>query len=66
MLPRCAQWCQLQRAPCGKLLKILRLFPGVCIHNAGVEGSSPSLTTIFLYALVFPSTLQYAAVRSTC
>ena len=34
----------LQRAPRGKLLKILELSTYVCTHNAEVEGSRPSLT----------------------
>jgi len=42
----CASWCQLQRAPLGKLLKLQARFPKYRTHNAGVEGSSPSLSTI--------------------
>ena len=45
VLLRYASWCQLQRAPRGKLLKLLRLFYKIGTHNAEVEGSSPSLTT---------------------
>ena len=44
MLLRYASWCYLQRAPRGKLLKILRLSFDFSAHNAEVEGSSPSLT----------------------
>ena len=36
----------MQRAPRGKLLKKFRLTSTHCTHNAEVEGSSPSLTTI--------------------
>src|ERR1700737_4520228 len=42
----CASWCQLQRTPRGKLLKLLRLSSNIGTHNAEVEGSSPSLTTM--------------------
>jgi hypothetical protein len=42
----CASWCQLQRAPLGKLLKLQARFPKYRTHNAGVEGSSPSLSTM--------------------
>jgi hypothetical protein len=45
VLLRNASWCCLQRAPRGKLLKILRLSFNFSAHNAEVEGSSPSLTT---------------------
>jgi len=41
----CASWCQLQRAPLGKLLKLHARFSKYRAHNAGVEGSSPSLST---------------------
>jgi hypothetical protein len=44
----CAAWCQLQRAPLGKLLKLQARFPKYRTHNAGVEGSSPSLSTRLL------------------
>ena len=40
-----ASWCYLQRAPRGKWLKIGTYLLQWCTHNAGVEGSSPSLTT---------------------
>jgi len=43
---RYALWCQMQRTPRGKLLKILSRLLSHCTHNAEVEGSSPSLTTI--------------------
>src|ERR1039458_1917180 len=42
---RCASWCYWQRAPRGKLWRLLRLFYKISTHNAEVEGSSPSLTT---------------------
>jgi hypothetical protein len=37
--------CQMQRAPRGKLLKLQIRFSKPWTHNAGVEGSSPSLST---------------------
>ena len=40
MLSR-ASWCQLQRAPLGKLLKLQARFPEYRTHNAGVEGPVP-------------------------
>ncbi len=45
---RYASWCQMQRTPFGKLLNLLNhcLLNGT--HNAGVEGSIPSLSTIQL------------------
>jgi putative transcriptional regulator len=43
VLLRYASWCYLQRAPRGKLLKILRLSFDFSAHNAEVEGSSPSM-----------------------
>jgi hypothetical protein len=48
----CAAWCQLQRAPLGKLLKLQARFPKYRTHNAGVEGSSPSLSIDPLLAVV--------------
>src|SRR5215472_8343538 len=41
----CAPSCQLQRAPLGKWLKFLTALFLDRSHNAGVEGSSPSLST---------------------
>ena len=41
----CASWCQLQRASFGRWLKLRLIFSIYRSHNAGVEGSSPSLST---------------------
>jgi hypothetical protein len=41
----CASSCQVQRAPLGRLLKLQARFRKYRTHNAGVEGSSPSLST---------------------
>ena len=42
---RGASSCQLQRASLGKLLNSEVSFSKPWTHNAGVEGSSPSLST---------------------
>jgi hypothetical protein len=42
---RGASSCQLQRASLGKLLNLQISFSNSWTHNAGVEGSSPSLST---------------------
>ena len=51
MLLSCALWCRRQRAPLGKSLKMLILSDDGRTHNAGVEGSSPSLSTIYFQPL---------------
>ena len=48
----CASSCLVQRAPLGKLLKLQVRFPKYRTHNAGVEGSSPSLSIDPLLAVV--------------
>ncbi len=74
MLLRYASWCQLQRAPRGKLLKVLVCILSRGTHNAEVEGSSPSLTTnkfkdlreknpVWFFSRVFISCLNFWAQR---
>jgi len=58
----CASWCQLQRAPLGKLLKLQARFPKYRTHNAGVEGSSPSLSILIDFAPVCPNLPEYLVV----
>jgi hypothetical protein len=41
----CALSCQVQRTSLGKLMKLRLIFSIYRSHNAGVEGSSPSLST---------------------
>ena len=41
----CAQWCQMQRTPRGKLLKLKTLKSKECAHNAEVVSSSLTLAT---------------------
>jgi hypothetical protein len=42
----CAQWCQMQRTPRDKCLKLMTLESKRCAHNAEVVSSSLTLATI--------------------
>ena len=60
----CASWCQSQRAPFGKLLMLQVRFPKYRTHNAGVEGSSPSLSTNQIRVIPLVAGIGWAAVSA--